>query len=48
MKKFEFLKFYQKFYPKNNLNQTIQQRYSISNGNKNTLPLKILTYFELY
>ena len=31
-----------------NFNQTIQQRSSISNGNNNTLPLKILTYFELY
>ena len=31
-----------------NFNQTIQQRSSISNGNKNNLPLKMLTYFELY
>ena len=31
-----------------NFNQTIQQRSSVSNGNIKTLPLKILTYFELY
>ena len=31
-----------------NFNQTIQQRSSISNGNNNTVALKILTYFKLY
>ena len=37
-----------KIFSQKNFNQTIQQRFSISNGNKNTLPLKILTYFGLY
>ena len=31
-----------------NFNQTIQQNSSVSDGNNNTLPLKILTFFELY
>ena len=29
-------------------NQTIQPCFSIFNGNRYTLPLKILTYFKLY
>ena len=37
-----------KNFSQKNFNQTIQQHSSISNGNNNTLPLKILTYFELY
>ena len=37
-----------KYFSQKNFNQTIQQRYSITNVNKNTLPLNILTYFELY
>ena len=37
-----------KNFSKKNFNQTIQQRSFISNGNKNTLSLLILTYFELY
>ena len=46
MKKVWILKILSKILAKN-FNQTIQQRSSISNGNNNTLPLKILTYFEL-
>ena len=42
------LKIFSKILAKKNFNQTIQQRSSISNSNNNTLPLKILTYFELY
>ena len=41
------MNFVKKFKPKKNFNQTIQQRFSISNGNNNTLPLKILIYCEL-
>ena len=37
-----------KNFSQKNFNQTIQQRFSVSNGNNNTLPLKILAYFELY
>ena len=29
-------------------NETVQKNFSISNGNNNTLPLKILTYSKLY
>ena len=36
-----------KNFSQKNFNQTIQQRSSISIGNNNTLPLRILTYFEL-
>ena len=46
MKKVWILKISSRILAKNNFNQTIQQRSSISNGNSNTLPLKILTYFE--
>ena len=48
MKKFGILKALSKILAKKNFNQTIHQRSSISNGNNNTLPLKFLTYFELY
>ena len=48
MKKFWILKILSKILAKKNFNQTIQQHTSISNGNNNTLPLKMLTYFELY
>ena len=39
---------FRKNFSQKNFNQTIQQRSFISNGNNNTLPLKILTYFEFY
>ena len=42
------LKILTKILAEKKLNQTIQQRSSISNGNNYTLPLKILSYFELY
>ena len=48
MKKVWNLKILSKILAKKNFNQTIQQRSSISKGNSNTLPLKILTYSELY
>ena len=37
-----------KILAKINFNQTIQQPSSISNGNNITVPLKMLTYFEIY
>ena len=48
MKKVWILKILSKILAKENFNEPIQQRSSISNGNNNTLPLKILTYFELH
>ena len=48
MKKFWILKNVSKILAIKNFNQLIQQRSAISNANKNALPLKILTYFELY
>ena len=40
MKKVWIFKFLSTILAKKNFNQTIQQRYSFSNGNKDTLPLK--------
>ena len=48
MKKAWILKILSKILAKKNFNQTIQQRSSVSYGNNNALPLKILTYFKLY
>ena len=47
MEKLNFENFIKNFSQKS-FNQTIQQRSSISNGNNNTLPIKILSYFQLY
>ena len=48
MKKVWFLKILFKILAKKNFNKTIERRFSISNGNNNTLPLSILTHFEFY
>ena len=44
MKKVWILKILSKILAKKKFNQTIQQRFSISNGNYNTRPLKILNF----
>ena len=48
MKKVLILKILSKYLSHLNFNQTVQQRSSITTVNNNTLPLKILTYFELF
>ena len=48
MKKVRIMKNLSQISAKKNFNQTIHQRFSISNGNNNTVPLKISTYFNLY